>query len=201
MAHKKRRKIFLIKQKKKNQKKAVGQDVKYVLAYNEYLEPFLDVIEEEYKPKNISLYRWVHNPISSDDFKPQVFQENNPNSPEDIKIPPADAPKDVILEYTDWFTLSSYVTSDAAIKEWCDTLTRRLKRKKTEESRKAEIEKWIRNKGEYVVKVDYTEETAMVGPQDDGIHKQAFVFEGIDAASLVDQAFKPIKIEYYDDAT
>jgi hypothetical protein len=36
----------------------------------------------------------------------------------------------------------------------------------------------------------------MVGPQKDDVHKQVFLFENVDAASLIDKAFKPVKIEY-----
>lgn len=195
MAHKVRKRINKIKRKKKVRQKAVRERQKQMLAHNDYLEPFLDVIEEEYKPMDISLYRWVHNPLNSDDFKPQIYQESNPVSPEDVKVPPADASKAVILEYTDRFTLSNYTTPENAINEWVNTIKRRTKGK-SEAKKQAIIEKWKKAKGQYVVKVDYTQETAIIGPQDDSIHKQAFLFEGVAGASLIDKAFQPIKIEY-----
>lgn len=198
MTHKTQKRISKIKKKRKAKRKALKKNERRRLAHSAFLEPFLDYIIEEYKPVNISLFRWVHNPTISDDFKPQIFQENSPIAPEEIKIPPADAPKKVIFDYTDRFTLSNYVTIEDAKAEWNNTLGRRLKGK-PEERKKSIIEKWIKSKGEYVVKVDYTEDTAIVGPQsDDGAHKQAFLFEGIDGASLIDKTFKPIKIEYYD---
>jgi hypothetical protein len=117
MPHKVRRKINRIKQKEKAKKKALKKERKQILAYNDYLKPFLKIIQEEYKPDNVSLYRWVHNPFSSDDFKPQIFQDSNPNTPEGLKVPSDDAPKEVILEYTNYFTLSNYTTQEDAVNE------------------------------------------------------------------------------------
>ena len=114
MAHKKRKRINKLKRKKK----AAKQNKQPKLAYGDYLEPYLGIIEEEYKRQNVSLFRWVHYPLIPDDFKPQIFQENNPNTPEGLKIPPADAPKEVISDYTGWFTLSHFASSDDAIREW-----------------------------------------------------------------------------------
>lgn len=169
----------------------------HVLAYMNYLEPFYGVIEKEYACENISLYRWVSNPIASDDFKPQIFQTRISSSPEDLKRPETNAPKEIILDYVGWFTLSNFTTLEHAIAEWQRLLKQRL-RGKSEKKRSGIIEKWMQNKGEYVVKVNYTPDTAMIGPKDDGIHKQAFLFEGVDGSSLVDKAFEPVKIEYHD---
>lgn len=66
---------------------------------------------------------------------------------------------------------------------------------KPEEKIKRIVDKWVRDKGKYVVKVDYTENVALVGPQNDGVYKQVFLFEGVDAASLVDKSVEPIEIE------
>ena len=63
MPHKKRKRINKIKRKKRDKRNANKQANKWVLAYKEYLEPFQNIIEEEYKPQSLSLYRWVHNPI------------------------------------------------------------------------------------------------------------------------------------------
>lgn len=65
---------------------------------------------------------------------------------------------------------------------------------KSEEKKKIQVDNWIKNKGDHIVKVDYTPETAIVGPDEDGIHKQVFLFEDIDASSLIDTNFSPIKI-------
>ena len=43
--------------------------------------------------------------------------------------------------------------------------------------------------------MDYAENVALVGPQNDGVYKQVFLFEGVDAASLVDKSVEPIEIE------
>lgn len=193
MPHKKRKRINKIKRKKRDRGKANKQATKRSLAYKEYLEPFQNIIEEEYKPQSLSLYRWVHNPIISDDFKPQIFQDCNPNTPERLIKPSENDPKEVVLEYTSWFTLSHYVTPDDAINEWKHFLNKLIKGK-SEEKKKIKIDNWIRNKGDHIVKLDYTPETAIVGPNGDGIHKQVFLFEDVDASSLVDDSFSPIKI-------
>lgn len=198
MPHKKRKRINKIKRKKRDKKKANEPAKERCLAYKEYLEPFQSIIEEEYKPQSSSLYRWVHNPIISDDFKPQIFQDCNPNTPENLLKPSKDDPKAVVLGYTDWFTLSHYVTPEDAIKEWKHLLEKRIKGK-SEEKTKSQVDNWIRNKGDHIVKVDYTPETAIVGPSGDGIHKQVFLFEDVDASSLIDTSFSPIKLIY--DAT
>lgn len=193
MPHKKRKRINKIKRKKRDKRNANKQANKWVLAYNEYLEPFQKIIEEEYKPQSLSLYRWVHNPIIPDDFKPQIFQDCNPNTPEGLIKPSEDDPKEVILEYTNWFTLSHYITPDEALNHWKYLLAKRIEGK-SEEKKKIQVDNWIKNKGDHIVKVDYTPETAIVGPYEDGIHKQVFLFEDIDASSLIDTNFSPIKI-------
>ncbi len=55
MAHKKRKRINKLKRKKK----AAKQNKQPKLAYGDYLEPYLGIIEEEYKRQNVSLFRWV----------------------------------------------------------------------------------------------------------------------------------------------
>lgn len=59
----------------------------------------------------------------------------------------------------------------------------------------AEIKKWISKKGQYIIKVDYTPETAIVGPQEDGTHKQALLYSDVDVETLIDKTFEPIKID------
>lgn len=170
------------------------------LANSEYLASYLEVIYENYKPEDVSLYRWSHSPHADGDFLPQVFQDSTPFSVEDLEAPPADAPKDVIHEYVSWFSLSHFVTADDAIRVWRETLKGRLRKVHDPAKREKEIRKWIEKKGQYVTKIDYTEDSGIVGPQGDGVHKQVFPYEGVDVASLEDKMFQPIKIEF-DDAT
>ena len=166
-----------------------------VLAYSQNLEPYLDVIGKEYKSEDVTLYRWMHFPPIPDDFKPQIFQENNPIGVDDLACPDADAPDEVKLEYVGRFTLSGFVTPEDAVDEWKRNLSKRTEKVKDVDKKRQKTEKWIADKGQYVYKVDYTVDTALVGPQSDGIHKQAFLLEGVDPETLIDSAFKPIKID------
>jgi len=53
----------------------------------------------------------------------------------------------------------------------------------------------IEKKGQYVAKIDYTEEAGLIGPQDDGIHKEVFPYKGVEVTKLIDNSFQPFKIE------
>lgn len=194
MTSKQKRKHFEIMRKRKERRKKQKMQERRVLAHEEYLTPFLDVIYEEYVPENVSLYRWVHNPMVADDFKPQIFQSVTSSSPDDLLIPASDAPKGVVLQHTSWFTLSHFVTLEEAVKAWRVSLNGILKKTKPEKKNKA-IERWIEKKGQYVAKIDYTESAGLIGPQGDGIHKEVFPYENIDVASLIDKTFQPFKIE------
>lgn len=180
------------KRKERREKRKIQERRK--LANEEYLASFLNVIYEEYVPDNVSLYRWVHNPIIPDDFKPQIFQSVTSFSPDDLSIPASDSPKKVVLEHTSRFTLSHFVTLEEAVKAWYTSLNNLLKKAKPEKKDKI-IERWIEKKGQYVVKVDYTKSAGLIGPQDDGIHKEIFPYKGVDVASLIDNTFQPFKIE------
>lgn len=164
------------------------------LANYEYLAPFKEVIYESYRPENVSLYRWGHHPNNNDDFQPQIFQEVSSMSVDMLEEPSADAPKEVILEYTSWFTLSNFITLEDAINAWQSNLDKILKKVKPTKREKA-IQRWIEKKGQYVMKIDYTEESGLIGPQGEGIHKEYFPFQDVDIASLVDKSFQPVKIE------
>jgi len=194
MTSKQKRKHFKLMRKRKERRKRQKMQKRCVLAHEEYLAPFLDVIYEEYVPENVSLYRWVHNPLVADDFKPQIFQSVTSSSPDDLLVPASDAPKEIVLQYTSWFTLSHFVTLEEAVKAWRTRLDGILKKTKPKKKDK-EIERWIEKKGQYIAKIDYTEETGLIGPQGDGIHKEVFPYEDVDVATLIDKAFQPFKIE------
>lgn len=170
------------------------QRIDHELANSEYLAPFKDVIYEEYHPENVSLYRWGHHPNISDDFKPQIFQETSSMSVDMLKEPSGDAPKVVKLEYTSWFTLSNFISLEEAIKAWQSNLGKLLKKEKPDKRDKI-VKRWIDKKGQYVMKIDYTEEAGLIGPQGDGIHKEFFPFQDVNIGSLVDRSFQPAKIE------
>lgn len=194
MTSKQKKKHFKLMRKRKERRKKQKMQERRVLTHEEYLTSFLDVIYEEYVPENVSLYRWVHNLMVADDFKPQIFQCVTSSSPDDLLVPASDAPKEVVLQYTSYFTLSHFVTLEEAVKAWRVSLNGILKKTKPEKQSKA-IERWIEKKGQYVAKIDFTESAGLIGPQGDGIHKEFFSYKDIDVASLIDKTFQPFKIE------
>lgn len=194
MTSKQKRKRFENKRKRKEHRKRQKQSA-MKLAYSEYLTPFEEVIYKQYKPDDISLYRWVHNPMVEDDFKPQIFQSVSSKSVDELEVPDVSAPDSVILEYTSWFTLSHFSTLEQAINMWQSSLRKILKKYNNPDKKQKELQKWINKKGQFVVKIDYTSESGLIGPQSDGIHKELFPFEEVDVEALVDKTFEPVKIE------
>lgn len=194
MASKQKRKHFKAMRKRKERRDKQKMQKRRELAHNEYLAPFLDVIYEEYAPENVSLYRWMHDPRVADDFKPQIFQSVTSSSPDDLLIPASDAPKEVVLQYASWFTLSHFITLEEAVRAWRSSLNGILKKTMPGKRDKA-IERWVEKKGQYIVKIDYTEDTGLIGPQGDGVHKEVFPYKNVDVATLIDKTFQPFKIE------
>ena len=86
MTSKQKKKHFKLMRKRKERRKKQKMQERRVLTHEEYLTSFLDVIYEEYVPENVSLYRWVHNPMVADDFKPQIFQCVTSSSPDDLLV-------------------------------------------------------------------------------------------------------------------
>lgn len=68
----------------------------------------------------------MHVPQNQDDYKPQIFQESNPMCPEQLVVPPVDAPRGVILDYVSWFSLSNFVSVESATEEWRRILSKRI---------------------------------------------------------------------------
>lgn len=194
MTSKQKRKRFENKRKRKEHRKRQKQSA-MKLAYSEYLTPFEEVIYKQYKPDDISLYRWVHNPMVEDDFKPQIFQSVSSKSVDELEVPDVSAPDGVIWDYTSWFTLSHFSTLEQAINMWQSSLRKILKKYNNPDKKQKELQKWINKKGQFVVKIDYTSESGLIGLQSDGIHKELFPFEGVDVEALVDKTFEPVKIE------
>lgn len=199
MAHKKKHEKMLRKRKKHNRNrlcKPLSNPKKMTerLADYEYLNPYMDTILEEYKPEDLSLYRWAHIPFIADDFRQQIYQEGNPNNPETLHKPGLDAPKEVILEYIDNFTFSNYLTIEDAKRLWRETLQNRIK-KVAECKKEREKQRWIQKKGQYIIKVNYTKDTGIVGLQDDDVHKLALLYDGVNFEDLIDKSFTPVKID------
>jgi len=199
MSHKKKHNKLLRSRKKRQRDRlkrvsSSSTSSERRLANYEYLDPYMDTLIEEFVPEDLSLYRWAHFPLVKDDYLPQIFQEKNPNSPDTLKKPALGAPKEVIIDYIDNFTFSCYLTIEDAKQEWRNQLEWRMGRAK--ESKRENIkENFIENKGQYIIKIDYTKEVARIGLQDDDAHKIALLYDGVDFADLIDKSFTPIKIE------
>ena len=178
-----------LKEKRRKSKEQKKKRNKRKLAYHNYLKPFSPTIGKFYKPMCKEAYRWMHVPQTDDDFTPQIFQDNDPRSPETILPPQPDAPDNVVLKYVDYFTLSNYDTTESAEKSY-RYFVDKLRKKKNKL-----VEDIIQNKGGYIVKVNYTEDVAIINEPDENGHFQALMFENVDYENLIDKAFVPIKIE------
>lgn len=176
------------KKKRRKSKEQKKKRNKRKLAYQNYLKPFLQTIDKVYRPMYKEAYRWMHVPQTDDDFTPQIFQDNDPRSPETILPPQPNAPDDVVLKYVDFFTLSNYNTTENAEKSYRYFVDKLKKRKNKS------VEEFIQNKGGYIVKVNYTEDVAIINEPDENGHFQALMFEDVDYEKLIDKAFVPIKI-------
>lgn len=199
MAHKKKHEKMLRKRKKHNRNrlcKPLSNPKKMTerLADYEYLNPYMDTILEEYKPEDMSLYRWAHIPFIEDDFRQQIYQESTPNSPETLYPPKLDEPKENILTYIDNFTFSNYLTIEDARRLWHENLQIRLNRV-VERKKEKEKQKWIQKKGQYIIKINYTKNTGLIGLQNDDVHKLTLLYDGVNFEDLIDKSFTPIKIE------
>lgn len=186
----------LLKRKMKRKAHAVQLGRKFELRYSEYLDPFMDVIDNNYKPQDISLFRWMHNPEIPDDFLPQIFQEADTRDVDSLEVPSVDDPDFVILKYVDNFTLSNFDSIESAERRYNDVVTRFSKRKDAD----MRILDWIEKKGLYIEKIDYSESTALVGECDSSGHIETLIAEGVNVEDLIDRSFEPYKINVHYEA-
>lgn len=163
------------------------------IRYQEHLQDYMDVIDECFKAEDVSLYRWIHDPLEDDDFKPQVFQENNPLSVEQLMVPDVDTPKEVKLEYISNFCLSHFTTEKSAELEYLKAFEKRSKNKSEDRYRKIK-ENFIRKKGEYIQKINYTVDSALIGP-DNNNHRDVLLMEDCNPQELIDKDYKPKRID------
>lgn len=84
--------------------------------------------------------------------------------------------------------MSNYDTTENAEKSY-RYFVDKLRKKKNKL-----VEDFIQNKGGYIVKVNYTEDVAIINEPDENGHFQALMFENVDYEKLIDKAFVPIKI-------
>lgn len=164
-----------------------------VVKYQEHLQNYMDVIKECFSRENVSLYRWIHDPLENDDFEPQIFQESNPMSLEQLTVPDVDTPKDVKLDYVSNFCLSHFTSEKAAQEEYLKAFEKRAKNKPEDRYRKIK-ENFIRKKGEYIQKIDYTPESALIGP-DNNNHRDVLLMKDCNPRELIDKSYKPKRID------
>lgn len=192
----KKKHVKLLKRKIKIKAKASQLEQRIKLKYSEYLDPFMDVIDNHYKPQDISLFRWMHSPEIPDDFLPQIFQESDARNVDSLDVPSVDDPEYVILDYVDYFTLSNFDSIESAEKRYNDVIKNFSKRKDADER----IKNFIKNKGIYVEKINYTKSTALVCDSDSNGHIQTLIMEGVNVEDLVDRNFEPYKINVHYEA-
>lgn len=183
----------------KARKKAVRCKRKQGLAlkYADYLNEFNEFIFGYYKPLDADAYRWVHNPLIPDDSLPQIFQENDSRCVDDLNRPSADDPVGVVLDYVGNFTLSNYDTLEHAEEVYQSWVDKFAKRKDAKER----IRQWIEKVGIHIVRVHYSPDVAVCSPIEEDGHFEALLAESTDWEKLVDQTFKPYRINIkYDEA-
>jgi hypothetical protein len=131
--------------------------------------------------------------LIDDDGKPQVMQSNKPIK--SFVKPEEQADNDVWIEYAENFTLSNYDTERHALQAYNEVIDRFRQRYQEPQKAAKVIQSFQSNKGDHIVKVDYTPETAIVGPINEKGHFDAILKEGIQMKDLVDKTYKPIKID------
>lgn len=158
-----------------------------------YVEPYKEHIVPPYAEEYRTGYRWVHQPLMALDGKPQAMQSSEPVK--SVAVPGDDADAMVWMQYAESFTVSSFDTPDNARLAYQEQIRRF--RAQTSNPLKAErkIQSFRQNKGEYIQKVDYTPDTALVGPVNEHGHFNAILKEGVELADLVDPDFTPLKID------
>lgn len=168
----------------------------FTYRYDEYLNDYADV-KERHRAEHCSLYRWSHNPFEERDGLPQLFQADNPVNVDSLISPTADAPLEVRINFVNNFSLSHFTSQEAAIKRFL-YLYNRLSKKKGQ----ATAQEFALNKGQWVVKMNYTPETARLGDPDEKTgHVDVFLEKSADFKSLIDKEYEPINILDYGDAT
>lgn len=185
---KKKKKLKKLPTKKRNRISVVP-----VVRFHEHLKDYMDVIQECFSAENVSLYRWVHSPLEDDDFEPQIFQDSSPLSLEQLTAPDVDTPKEVKLDYISYFCLSHFTSEKAAEIEYLKAFEKRIKNQP--EARYSKIkESFVRRKGQYIQKIDYTETSALIGP-DNHNHRDVMLMECFDPRELIDKNHSSKRIE------
>lgn len=159
------------------------------LQYYELLSLFQTYIDEEFHRGNITLYRWSHDPYTSDDFKPQIFQSFSDRDITDVKVPSPTDSKKKVKKYVEFFTLSHFMTSQQAVDRYSEIIS-----DLTNSDHPERVEGFKENKGTYVQKCNYSENDALYGNPDEDGHVNVLLCNGFAPERVIDTTFMPIKI-------
>lgn len=157
------------------------------LKYQELLEEFMDVINEQFHPENKTLFRWSHHPTTDDDFTPQIFQQKLADTKGAIEKPHHDASKEVILDYINQFTISVFDTEEHAVQAY-QAICRKMKVA-------ARLESFKQHKGEFVYRIKVTDTMGLLDEASASGHIQILLREGVTKENLIDKSFHPKKID------
>ena len=159
------------------------------LQYSELLDQFHTYINEEYQRGCITLYRWVHDLFTADDFKPQIFQSFSDRDISDVYIPTPIENVKRIKKYVDYFTLSHFLSERQAVEKY-NSIIEKLATGPHPET----VDKFMNEKGTYIQKCNYGEDDILYDTPNDEGHVNALLCRGFDPERVIDTTYTPIKI-------
>jgi hypothetical protein len=168
-----------------------NNDLQDTLRFEEYLSDLKDFIFAEYEPKDVTVYRWSHSPMIDDDDLPQIFQESDPHSVDDMIKPKPDDPDYVKRSYVSRFSYSCFIAQKSAEDRFCE-IWNKMKTKNRD--------RFVNQKGGYIVKLNITKDKALMDKTQDNGHTQILLREGVHIQNLVDKSFTPVKIKLDDES-
>ena len=159
------------------------------LQHSELLGQFRTFIDKEYHSGEMTLFRWIHDPYTADDFKPQIFQSSSDRDISEVRVPSPTGSEKRIKSYVNRFTLSHFLTEQQAIAKYREKLDI-LQNSNHPES----VEAFKENKGTYVQKCCYGERDALYGNPNDEGHIDILPLRGLNLGRVIDTTYTPVKI-------
>ena len=159
------------------------------LQHSELLDQFRAFIDKEYHSGEMTLFRWVHDPYTADDFKPQIFQSFSDRDISEVRVPSPTGSEKKIKSYVERFTLSHFLTEQQAIAKYREQLE--ILQNSDHPER---VEGFKDNKGTYVQKCRYGERDALYGKPGDGGHIDILPLRGLYPERVIDTTYTPVKI-------
>lgn len=159
------------------------------LQHSELLTQFQAYIDEEFHRGEITLYRWAHNPYTSDDFKPQIFQSFSTRDISDVFVPSPTGSRQRIKKYVEYFTLSHFISEEQAVSRYMEVISGLA-----DSGHPERAEGFKENKGTYVQRCVYGEDDIVYGTPDEKGHIDALLCKGFDPERVIDTTYTPVKI-------